>query len=156
MQKYLWIMLFFLILASIAYAVRIETEETIYSNTVNFASGANINGSNIAAAAETTFTPYVIPFATSNNIALTNGNYQYYAPTNTTTIYMPDAPTNESQYLIMDIYIDAVSFTVATNGFIPVLLSTNPVFSVSTSDTTTLIFNKPYRSTNWYAWALKQ
>ena len=126
------------------------------TNTLNVTGGLQVNGSNVVAGSETTFVPYTIPFATSNNISLTNGNYQYYAPTNTTTIYMPDMPTNQSHYLIMDVYIDTNSFTIATNGFVSVLLSTNPVFSIYTNKTTTLTFNKPYRCTNWFVWALRQ
>ena len=137
------------LIASVAFAVRTETE------LINFTGGITENGSNITAASSTTFSPYPIPFATSNNISLANGNCQYYAPTNTSTIYLPAVLTNQIYFLRIDLNVGTNSFTIATNGFARVFLSTNPVFSLSTNCTTPVIFDKPYNATNWNAWTLK-
>ena len=125
------------------------------TNNFNFTGTLQKDGSNVLIGGNAVLTPYIIPFATSNNISLINGNYQYYAPTNTSTIYLPAVLTNMTYYLRIDLFTDTNSFTISTNGFAPVILSTNPVFNVSTSGITPCVFDKPYNSSNWYGWALK-
>jgi hypothetical protein len=97
----------------------------------------------------TSFDPYPVPFATSNNIALANGGWQYYAPTNTSTVYLPAAATNLGHSISIDFEPGTNSLTIATNGFCVVTLSTNPVFSIKTSGSTKAVFYKPYNSPDW-------
>lgn len=97
---------------------------------------------------QTSFTPYIIPFAESNNIVLANGSWQAYCPTSTTTIYLPAATTNEGHSLRIDIEPGTNSVTIATNGFVVVTLATNPVFTIKTT-ATGCIFDKPYHSADW-------
>jgi len=63
-----------------------------------------------------TWEPYTIPFAASNMINIALGSWQYYAPTDTTTIYLPDIPTNLGASLRLDIQKGAVSVTMATQN----------------------------------------
>lgn len=134
--------------------VTLRAGTVVVTNDMNYTGTIKQNGSNLLVSGTTTYAPYIIPFATSNNIALTNGDYQYYAPTNTSTIYLPTIVTNETYSLRIDLQVGTNSFTIATNGFSPVILSTNPVFSVSTSAVTPVIFDKAYNSSNWYSWTM--
>ena len=99
----------------------------------------------------TSFSVYNIPYAVSNNINLTNGGWQYYAPTNTTTIYMPYASTNMGHSLRLDIFCGTNSFTIATNGFCVVKMGSA---YVTNSGVGTLIFTKAYNWTNWSVYTM--
>jgi hypothetical protein len=99
----------------------------------------------------TSFTPYQIPFATSNDIVLANGGWQYYAPTNTTTIYLPTAATNMAHSLRLDILAGTNSFTITNSGSSAVVLGTA---YVTNSGVGALIFDKPYNSATWRAYTL--
>ena len=99
----------------------------------------------------TSFHPYVIPFATSNDISLANGAWQYYAPTNTTTIYLPTAATNMGHSLRIDIYAGTNSFTITNSGSSAVVLGTA---YVTNSGVGALIFDKPFNSATWRAYTL--
>lgn len=106
----------------------------------------------------TSYTPYSIPFATSNNIVLTNGNFQFYAPTNTTTIYMPNADTNQAHSVRIDIYQLSNYFSISSNN---VYFGTNEVLgvnadsvSIRTNGTTSLLFDKAVYNPNWRVFKL--
>ena len=132
-----------------------QTNNYTFNGSVNFNGSLQKQGTNILTDTATLSPSYIIPYALSNNISFANGSYQYYSPTNTSTIYLPAVLTNMAYSLRIDLYPGTNSFTVATNGFAPVILSTNPVFSVSTNAVTPAIFDKPYNSSNYNGWTLK-
>ena len=106
----------------------------------------------------TSFTPYVISYAVSNDIALANGNYQYYAPTNTTTIYMPTSDTNHAYSIRIDVNPGANSFSFGTNNL---CFTTNDIIGmgastirIRTTETTPLIFDKAIYNVNWRVFSL--
>ncbi len=97
--------------------------------------------------------PYTITFATSNDISLANGNLQYYAPTNTTTIYLPASVTTLVHCLRIDVEPGTNSFSFGTNNL---YYTTNTSIGVGSSDITirtngptTLLFDKAYNSAYW-------
>ena len=106
------------------------------------------------------FDAYTIPFATSNAISLANGNLQWYAPTNTTTIYLPTgSSTTQVHSVRIDVDPGVNSFTISTNN---VLFTTNEVLGAGASDvtirtngvSTPLIFDRAYGDVNWRVWGL--
>ncbi len=104
------------------------------------------------------YTPFIIPFSASNDIALANGNYQWYAPTGATTIYLPASATNQGHNFRLDINPGTNSFTLCTNNLIYTTNETIGVGSSSlvirTNATTSLIFDKAYNSVNWRVFGL--
>ena len=104
------------------------------------------------------FTPYVISFAMSNDISLVNGNYQYYRPTNTTTIYLPANNISQLCALRIDVYPGTNSFSFGTNNL---CFTTNnspgvgaSTISIRTNETTGLIFDRAVSNTLWRVWSL--
>ena len=101
-------------------------------------------------------TPYVISFAASQNVSIANGAWQLYAPTSTTTLYMPDLTSYGATSNMVSIRIDCIpeanSFTIATNN--QVVLATD--FSVTNSVRGTRVFfdKDPGTNTSATLWSL--
>jgi hypothetical protein len=147
--KKIAIMILALFWASSVLAQRTETEVIIFAN--GFKTGTNADVcTNVFPAA---FTPYIMTFAASNGINITNGNYQYYAPTSATTLWMPNSPSNQGYSIRVDINPGTNSFSFGTNNL---CFTTNDVIGVGantirirTNEATPLIYDKAYSSTNW-------
>ena len=92
------------------------------------------------------FTPYTIPWASSNALDLSNGNYQWYEPTNTTALWFPESNTNQGHVIRIDFNPKASSLTL-TGSVGTVTFATG--FSITNSGTTATIFSKPKYSTIW-------
>ena len=108
--------------------------------------------------AQPSYTPYLVAYALTNTIDIANGNYQYYAPTNTTTLLMPAGVTNQMYSLRIDVEPGTKSFTLGTNN---VLFTTNDVLGVGastitirTNAVTPLLFDKAFNSVNWRVYSL--
>jgi hypothetical protein len=131
-------------------------QETI-RHQINYTIQPTVNESPVLAANSSnfpsSFTPYIVTFAISNQINLTNGNYQYYAPTSATTIWMPDMPSNFGYSFRIDVNPGTNSFSFGTNNL---CFTTNDVIGVGastirirTNEATPLVYDKAYNSTNW-------
>lgn len=142
---------------SLTVADVIISNNSIYINNIKIFSltndqltiGVPIVGSNTVS-----FTPYIMTYALTQTVSLANGNYQYYHPTNITTLVLPSSPTNQFHSVLIDIDIGTNSFTINTNN---VCFLTNDVIGVGVSSliiqtngvTTSLMFNKAYNNVNW-------
>jgi hypothetical protein len=103
--------------------------------------------------------PYTVPFATSNDIS-TAYSLQYYAPTNTTTIYLPAANTNYSYSIRLEVNPGTNSFSIYTNS--GVLFTTNDVLGVGSGEvripttmSSVLLLDKPKYNNKWRVWGLQ-
>ena len=104
------------------------------------------------------FSPYVIPYASSNNVSPSNGTYQYYQPTGISTMYFPTAyATNVAWGFVLDVKVNTnvYAFTIFTNN---VCFGTNDypgngvtafLNTIRTNDVSTLTIYKAYNSINW-------
>jgi len=69
-------------------------------------------------------------------------------------VELPDATTNQTHDLILEINPGTNAVTIATNNLVLVYLSTNQVFQLPASRTTTCTFHKGYHNNFWEGWSL--
>jgi len=96
-----------------------------------------------AGAVPTVFYPPAISYAVSNNIT-TNNAWEYYAPTNTTTIYFPTLDSTSACSKRIDFSIGANSLTINTNN-----VTLLPGFAITNSGVTPAVFDKAVGTTMW-------